>query len=162
MYHAALRASEICETPHANHTLKASQLLLNKTHNSESLKIDFKSYKHSNHETTPLVIYTTGTPTCPIRAYKLYRLSQPQTNGFAFINKDKSPVTRQQIADTLQTLLKPISSTPKHFNTHSFRIGKATDMANKGYSYAQIAMLGRWRSNAFLKYIKPTIIHGTN
>jgi hypothetical protein len=29
-------------------------------------------------------------------------------------------------------------------------------MANKGYSYAQIAMLGRW--NAFLKYIKPPYV----
>jgi site-specific recombinase XerD len=103
-----------------------------------------------------------GHPPVLSRAYKQYRLSKPKTNGFAFINKDKTPVTRQQIADTLQKLMKTISHTPKHFNTHSFRIGKATDMANKGYSYAQISMLGRWRSNAFLKYIKPTIIHGTN
>ena len=44
------------------------------------------------------------------------------------------------------------------FNTHSFRMGKATDMHNRGYSDAQIAKAGRWASNAFMRYIKPNVI----
>ena len=162
MYHAALRASEICKTPFAQHTLKASQLQLFTTSKGQAIKINFKSYKHSKHDITPLAIYACGTIICPIAAYKRYQHVRPLADGLAFINKDHTPICRQQISDVLDTLLVNIGLVSKDYNTHSFRIGKATDMAKQGYSHAQIAMLGRWRSNAFLKYIKPTTIHGTN
>ena len=31
-------------------------------------------------------------------------------------------------------------------------------MSEDGYSYDHIKLVGRWNSNAFLKYIKPSII----
>ena len=57
-----------------------------------------------------------------------------------------------------KSLLEKANFNPAHFNTHSFRIGKASDMAKAGASKTQIALAGRWRSNAYLKYIKPKYI----
>ena len=37
---------------------------------------------------------------------------------------------------------------------HSFRIGAATWAAAKGFTDTQIRQLGRWKSNAFLNYIR--------
>jgi site-specific recombinase XerD len=162
MYHAALRASETCVTPQSSHTLKAPQLELNKIPTGNTIKIKFTSYKHSQSQPTPLVIYPSDLSTCPIRAYQRYSHSRGRTNGPAFRNRDKTPLTRQQLAKTLHHLLSEINLNPLHFNTHSFRIGRATDMANQGFTYAQIALLGRWKSNAFLKYIKPSAIHANS
>jgi hypothetical protein len=47
---------------------------------------------------------------------------------------------------------------PDLYNTHSFRFGRATDMATQGYTDIQIRMAGRWSSAAYKKYIKPHII----
>ena len=40
------------------------------------------------------------------------------------------------------------------YEAHSFRIGAASWAAAKGFSDSQIRLLGRWKSNAFLKYIR--------
>ena len=38
--------------------------------------------------------------------------------------------------------------------SHSFRAGLATWMARAGYSDEEIMLTGRWRSQAFLNYVK--------
>ena len=44
------------------------------------------------------------------------------------------------------------------YNTHSFRIGRTTNMMLEGYSEAQIKVAGRWISNAFIRYSRPSIL----
>ena len=45
---------------------------------------------------------------------------------------------------------------PGVFNTHSLRIGAATEAAAAGFSGHEIQKLGRWASRAFLTYIRPS------
>ena len=45
---------------------------------------------------------------------------------------------------------------PAHYSGHSFRTGAATTAARKGLQVSQIKQLGRWKSNAFLRYLKPS------
>ena len=40
------------------------------------------------------------------------------------------------------------------YQSHSLRIGGASYLAELGYSDSQIRLLGRWSSNAFIKYIR--------
>lgn len=40
------------------------------------------------------------------------------------------------------------------FSTHSFRAGKATELAKNGFSEEQIKRTGRWHSDAYLSYTK--------
>jgi len=58
----------------------------------------------------------------------------------------------------MQDILHMAGYSPKSFNTHSFRIGRATDMALEGCSDQQIKLAGRWKSYAFKDYIKPYLI----
>ena len=43
---------------------------------------------------------------------------------------------------------------PGRVTPHSFRIGAATRAAVKGYTAEQITVFGRWRSNAYMSYIR--------
>ena len=44
-----------------------------------------------------------------------------------------------------------------NYNTHSFRVGKASDMAVAGVPEAVIRKAGRWSSDAFKRYIRFTL-----
>ncbi len=44
------------------------------------------------------------------------------------------------------------------FHTHSFRIGRATSWAQLGFTNEQILNMGRWRSDAYKKYIRPSMV----
>ena len=77
------------------------------------------------------------------------------------------------MANILKHQLVILSYEQALYNTHSFRIGKATDLATNGYSEAQIAMLGengnkmpikiycvdRWRLHATHFHDPVTILH---
>jgi hypothetical protein len=91
--------------------------------------------------------------------YKKYAISRGRGKGPTFRHMDGTGITRTKLASKLRDYLLEIGHTPTKYNTHSFRIGKATDMARAGYSHTQIAMVGRWKSDAFLKYIKPSFIY---
>ena len=41
-----------------------------------------------------------------------------------------------------------------HVSSHSFRSGIATSMSKAGYNDEEIMAMGRWRSDAFLRYVK--------
>ena len=40
------------------------------------------------------------------------------------------------------------------YNTHSFRIGAATSAIEAGISDVQVKMLGRWKSDAYQRYVR--------
>ena len=42
----------------------------------------------------------------------------------------------------------------RQFNTHSFRIGATTSAKHVGMSDSHLKALGRWRSDAYLKYVQ--------
>ena len=50
--------------------------------------------------------------------------------------------------------LKAFGLDSTRYKSHSFRISAASFAAERGMSDAQIRALGRWKSNAFLKYIR--------
>lgn len=56
--------------------------------------------------------------------------------------------------DLLNRSLRTCGLHPALYKGHSFRIGAASFAADRGMSDAQLRALGRWKSNAFLKYIR--------
>lgn len=160
MYHAALRCSEVTHSPTNSHNLQASQISVVHKGSSSSLAINFITYKHSAPSPPPIIIHSTGSSVCPVRLYLKYlQFRQHRCHLPAFCLPDGSPLMRTVLVTTLHTVLGTMGLAPHLYNTHSFRIGRATDMSHQGCSYSQIATLGRWKSNAFVKYIKPTAIH---
>ena len=56
------------------------------------------------------------------------------------------PVTRDDFAKNLSGLLKLSDMNPSLYSTHSFRIGRATDLAAEGYPSEVLKASGRWTS----------------
>ena len=55
----------------------------------------------------------------------------------------------------LKTLLQEVLAYEEGtISSHSFRAGVASAMARAGYNDADIQRVGRWKSDAFLRYIK--------
>ena len=73
---------------------------------------------------------------------------------------------RQQMVDkrfiitALNKALEELQMDPSQFNTHSFRIGAATSAKQAGISDTHLKALGRWRSDAYQKYVRLYITTG--
>ena len=156
MYHAALRVSEVTFSKDNSHNLSFDNII----RHSSSVKIKFASYKHNAGNNPTIKLIETGGITCPVRAITRFlkvRGAFP-SNNMIFIHKGGQQLRRSEIASMLKDLLKNIHLNHKLYNTHSFRIGKATDMHVLGYTDSQIRSAGRWASDAFKLYLKPSCV----
>ena len=147
MYLAALRASE-CS--HTLHNLLASNMVISSDH----ITFTLNSFKHS---TVPHSISVHSHP--ELRLFIQHFAEIRVKNKFFFVHQSGAPLTRREISNKLDNLLIQLNIDPRSYNTHSFRIGRATDMGLAGCSEAQIRALGRWESDAYKKYIKITHIN---
>ena len=91
---------------------------------------------------------------CPVRATDQFLFVRPKNSGNLFCHANGSPVTRTQFAAVLNKAIKQSNLGISIFRTHSFRIGRATDLARAGVPTSAIMQLGRWQSNAYKTYIR--------
>jgi hypothetical protein len=101
-------------------------------------------------------MHASNCATCPVEAFAKYSKLRGNSQGPAFISVDGQAITRSQWVRSLHNFLSLVGLGKSKYNTHSFRIGKATDMATHGASISNIALVGRWKSDAYKKYIKPS------
>ncbi|CAN0574615.1 unnamed protein product [Ectocarpus sp. 12 AP-2014] len=63
-------------------------------------------------------------------------------------------ITRSEAVVALRLMVESAGLNPAHFALHSGRIGAATQMAARGLSEVQIQLAGRWKSRAFMVYVR--------
>lgn len=154
MYHAALRISEVSISSTDQHILLLNSILID--YDKHTISIHFISYKHSDDDCPVLVIHCDKLLE---NSFKQYLNLRSMHTGPFFCHSDHTPFRRKEIADMLDSHLKSIHYDSSKYNTHSFRIGKATDMSQNGFSELEIKQLGRWKSDAYKSYLKPHTIH---
>ncbi|VDI01273.1 Hypothetical predicted protein [Mytilus galloprovincialis] len=71
-----------------------------------------------------------------------------------FCSVDATPLHRPVFDRILHKCLASCGLDSSRYKGHSFRIGAATYAAERGLSDSQIRSMGRWKSNAFQKYIR--------
>ncbi len=114
------------------------------------------SYKHSKCPPPPIIIHCSNDIICKFKNFIDMRGS---ASGPMFCNPSGHAIKRAEFVSHLKFQLGELGLNQVLYNSHSFRIGKATDMHKKGFSDSQIASVGRWSSQAYKKYIKPSYIH---
>jgi len=150
-YHACLRVGEAVVSTSDEHTLHRNQIQLTNSH----IIINFKSYKHSGQSTPTVTILSDPNPSrCPVIAVRKYFDIRPATPGPFFIGPHSTPVNRLMFSTFLKTVLALTHLQPDHYNTHSFRIGRTTQLAQDQHNQETIRSAGRWKSSAYLQYIR--------
>ena len=158
-YYALLRAGECTSSKHVLSILNIKQIL--QAGNLHAIEISFSSFKHSRSRKTAvpsLKIQRRGGQFCPVTTISHFLSLRPKSDGPIFITQAGLPVTARHFREKLKIGVSFLSLDPARYNTHSFRIGRATDMLIEGFSEAQIRAAGRWQSKAFMKYLRPTDI----
>ncbi len=74
------------------------------------------------------------------------------TRSFVYIQR--WTLTRERLVSAVRAALQGAGLDCTKYCGHSFRIGVATMAASRGMEDAIIKTLGRWRSLAYLEYIK--------
>lgn len=151
-FHGFARVGELAVTGSSPvHTLNIQDITLIP---NRVVKVTFRHFKHSNGRTFELSIYPTSTNHCPVKSMQQYLSIRPPLQGPLFLLPSGEPVSKSNFSSALSNTIKFLNLPAASYKSHSFRIGAATYSAIQGYSDQQIRLMGRWRSNAFLKYIR--------
>ena len=158
-FFAALRVGEITSRTNTppSRILKLDQLsfLRNRDAKIETVKITMRNFKHgSPFQPSELLVHSENTAMCPVSLLSEYIAVRGSRPGPLFVHTDGSAVAREFFTTELQKAPQFCKLDPTRYKTHSFRIGAASLAAAKGFSDAQIRQFGRWKSSAFLKYIR--------
>lgn len=114
-----------------------------------ALKLTLRHYKHSD-SSSPVDIFIYRERD---NEYEYIDI-RGQFPGPLFCWPDASLITRSFFVTALKEDLQFCDLDISHYKTPSFRIGAASWAAAKGMSDTQIRDFGRWKSNAFLRYIR--------
>lgn len=121
-----------------------------------SLRLTFRFYKHSDPAQPSEILLNRCLPVsvCPVTLTANFLSIRHAKQGPLFCWPDNSPVQRAHFVGELNRALAFCGLDSSHYKSHSFRIGAASWAAAQGFSDAQIRRFGRWKSNAFQKYIR--------
>lgn len=113
-------------------------------------------YSKTNQAGTPIIMCIPceqDSNLCPVCALQRYCCIRPKIQGYMFVHSDGRPVTQTQFSAVLAKAVR-MCGFENHFRSHSFRIGRATQLALEGTSMDIIKRLGRWRSDASRLYVR--------
>ena len=86
-----------------------------------------------------------------LKEYLEVRQNSP---GDLYVQPGGEPVKRDFLAKKIKSLIAAVGLDPSQYNTHSLRVGRATDLALQGVPEALIRETGRGSSNAYLQYVR--------
>jgi site-specific recombinase XerD len=146
MFYGFLRIGEVTTSPNnlQFHSIALSQ---------EGVSITFHSYKHHSGKPFTLVVRSTS-KACPVTYLQNYVNVRGYISGPLYVLADGSPVSSSYFYHVFYLVLAVCKLDKAVYKPHSFRIGAATHCFLQGQSLPVIQRMGRWKSDAFNKYIR--------
>ncbi len=157
-FHLCARIGEpTVSNNNTTNVLYCDQLSITRYHGKVTkLTVSFRNYKHKEPRSQVLcVIQPVSGQYCHIKYLAEYLEVRPKITGMFFVKRDGRPLHSSEVSAALDRCLLYLGRDSSRYSTHSFRSGGATEAAIQGASDAQLHMLGRWKSNAFLSYVRP-------
>ena len=160
-YFGLLRVSEFT-TLSPDHTNPSRDLLLSDvaldSHTSpQMVRPTIKQSKTDQfRQGTYMYLGKTDHRICPVMALVQYLAKRGDKPGPLFMLPNNKSLTRKTFCAALNKAFQELEMNPRTYNTHRFRIGAATSAKQAGISDSLLKTLGRWRSNAYQKYVRPS------
>ena len=151
-FYGLFRIGEITIQCDGSISLEAKDIVLGK----DSLTIFITNYKHNTSQ-QPFKIQLNSQVNpefCPVQAMKEYMSLRGFKQGPLFCFPDFKPIPRAFFVSRLKHSLNFCGLDPKYYQSHSFRIGSASFLSSNGFSDKKIQKLGRWKTMAFVTYIR--------
>ena len=159
---ALLRVSEFTQSQHnlTIDNIRANISNIYNITNTDFIILTFSSYKFSTSFSPSIkIIARPEDITCSVTNLARYMFLRGSKKGPLFMTPSGNAVSRNFFINSVKSSLHIAGFPVKSYNSHSFRVGGATEAAERGLSAMQIQLLGRWRTSAFHKYIrKPSIV----
>lgn len=153
-FFAFLRVGELTvSNAYSHNILTLQQLKFDRQ--KRFVTVVFLNFKHSNGRKAVVKIFPQqDCEICPVRTLYEFLALRGTAPGFLYQWPSGAAISRQEFIDILNRCLAFCNLSCSVYKGHSFRIGAATYCASLGMSDSQIRTLGRWRSDAFKKYIR--------
>ena len=119
------------------------------------IKVAFRKFKHNLTGRPHLVAFKANqTKFCPVQLLLRYLQIRGQWSSNLFITAGNKPISRAFFDAQLKICLNFCHLDTRAYKGHSFRIGAASWDAQNRVPDSQIRLKGRWKSDAFRKYIR--------
>ena len=165
-YYGLMRITELV---HGDHTLKAKDIYVGQ--NKDKIMLTLYTSKTHSRAHYPQKIKITAneerreanikkgnfTFFCPFEIVGTYfrlRGDYAHKNEEFFIFRDRTVVSPSQVRSILRFGLKRLGLEASLYGTHSFRIGRCSDLMKAGVPLEEIKRRGRWKSNAVFRYMR--------
>lgn len=151
-FFALMRVGEVTKDSKGEVALNVNQVTIFDNYAT----ITIRKFKHNSSQQPfdLILVRQQDINICPINALINYLRLRGLSDGPLFSLPNLEPISREFFLKNLNLNLRFCGLDTKVFKSHSFRIGGASYYAELGLSDGQIRLIGRWRSNAFLKYIR--------
>ena len=160
MFYMCTRVGEVANS-HGNskNVLQLADVQLTNPPNSiPFFTVHFSKFKHNKSSKAHSIPVKPGiAPYCPVKLLQNYLQVRDRTPGPLFKLQSGQSLHATQISHTLTKSLRWAGLDPSKFGTHSFRIGRCSQLAKDGASDSYIRFMGRWHSDAFLGYVRPSV-----
>ena len=155
-YFGLLRFSEFTtSSPHHINFSLLSDVAVDNRAAPQVVRITLKQSKTDQFRQGAYVhLGKTSHQVCPVEALVHYLARKGGKPESLFILPSNTPLTRARFSTALNKAFQELQMDPCNFNTHSFRIGAATSAKQAGISDYHLKALGRWKSSAYLKYVR--------
>lgn len=127
---------------------------------STKLIVTFRSFKHNKSKPVSIMIQSqSNSKYCPVQALSQFLQLRGNKPGPLFMFLDNVAIPQSFFATHLKNSLAWAKLDNKLYKAHSFRIGAATEAAQRGLSEHRIKLMGRWKSDAYKKYIRISMLN---
>lgn len=156
-FHGFFRIGELLPNSNAScyKTIHISDIRF--TSKMASIQLNHYKTKKSNQ---PLLIklHRTNSSSNPIRLLRKYLKLRGQKPGPIFMSHKNKNITHSMFNSYLKKVLNFLNMPTKLYKGHSFRIGACTQASISKVPDATIKALGRWKSDAYKRYIRPHFV----
>lgn len=158
-FHALLRVGEYTVTDTSAHVIQFKALTFQiKGQAILSCDITLPHYKHSLKSATLHISKSCIPAICPVENLVRYCHIRSTKDGPLFLTENGTAVTSRQFSRGLKISIQDLGLPPHLYTPHSFRIGGASFAQQCNYSESRIQSLGRWKSQAFRKYLRTPML----
>lgn len=95
---------------------------------------------------------------CPVLAVQRFAQFRKGVQGTFLQHEDGSSLSRFQFVAIFKRCLLTVGMPASQYNTHSFRVGAATEASRWGLSPEIVKRIGRWESDRFKIYVRPHML----